>query len=156
MCSWRFILFSYQGGNMKRLYLYLVALVFSCFCGLSYAAGQLDPAGVWQTPRSVLRIHNANGVLSAEVLQIRKHTASSSPVCTKCSGSLKDKPIIGMTVMWGLKQKDADQWDGGKVVDPETGETYNASLKLSPDGKTISFYASKLVFGKMVTWKRIR
>ena len=78
MCSWHFILFSYQGANMKKIQLNLVALVLSFFVcsSFAYAAGQADPSGLWQTPRSVLRISNVNGVLSAQVVKIRKQTAS--------------------------------------------------------------------------------
>ena len=37
--------------------------------------------------------------------------------CKECKGDRKDKPIIGMTILWGLKQ-DGDEWNGGEILDP--------------------------------------
>jgi uncharacterized protein (DUF2147 family) len=57
--------------------------------------------------------------------------AKAAEVCDKCSDERKGQPIVGMTIMRGVKQ-DADDkglWDGGDILDPKNGKVYKVRLK---------------------------
>jgi hypothetical protein len=52
-----------------------------------------------------------------------------NPRCVRCDGDAKDRPLIGLTILWGL-QKSGDKWSGGKIRDPDNGKIYKCSIAL--------------------------
>jgi hypothetical protein len=73
------------------------------------------PSGTWKQvddathkPTSIIQITDDNGKLQAKVLQVMNRLPRTSPAtvskpkCTQCNGDLKNQPIIGMTIMWGV------------------------------------------------------
>lgn len=132
----------------------LITLLFSS-CVIN-ASEQNDPTGTWQTPRSILKIYNTNGELRANVVKILNNKLPSFPLCKNCPEKFQNKPIIGMTVIWGLKKQNNNNWGDGQALDPESGKIYNATLELSKDGKTINFHASKSFFGRTIEWRRLK
>jgi len=66
-----------------------------------------------------------------------------------------DKPIIGMTILWGLK-KDGDSWAGGEILDPHNGKTYRCKMTLSDDGKSLNvrgFIGISLIGRSQIWWR---
>ena len=55
-----------------------------------------------------------------------------NPKCTECTGSLKNKYVIGLQIVSSLKWN-GSVWAGGTIVDPENGEVYKAKMWLDPD-----------------------
>jgi len=72
-------------------------------------------------------------------------------VCGKCDGANKDKPVVGMNILWGLK-KDGDAWEGGKILDPKTGKVYSAKLKLAGDKLEVRGFLGMALLGRTQTW----
>jgi 3-hydroxyacyl-CoA dehydrogenase len=55
--------------------------------------------------------------------------ADPNALCTECKDELKDKPVVGMTLISGVKKAEGkDVWEGGKILDPENGKTYTVRL----------------------------
>ncbi len=76
--------------------------------------------------------------------------------CTKCSGVQKDKPVLGLMMMWGF-QKDGDSWTGGTILEPQTGSTYKCKLHFAaPDALEVRGYIGVPLLGRSQTWKRVR
>ena len=78
--------------------------------------------------------------------------------CTKCSGEFKNKRIIDLTMMWGLRYNAHNQkWEGGHILDPQGGGVYRLLGVLSPDNKqfTIRAYIGVSLLGRSQTWVRI-
>lgn len=42
---------------------------------------------------------------------------------------LRNRPLVGLRILWGL-QSEATQWASGRVYNPDTGQTFSASLRL--------------------------
>jgi uncharacterized protein (DUF2147 family) len=122
------------------------------------------PAGLWRTiddktgkERSVIRITQANGVYEGKVEQLLNRQPDDDPdnMCRKCEGARKDQPIIGMTILWGLK-KDGDQYSGGEILDPKNGKIYRAKMKLVDNGAKLEVrgFIGISLFGRSQTWVR--
>lgn len=100
------------------------------------------PTGRWKTiddetgnAKSIVEITQAaDGTLSGKVVEILQSDRGPNPTCDKCSGERKDKPITGMTILWGLKP-DGDAWSGGTILDPAKGKTYRSKAKLIDDNR---------------------
>ena len=102
----------------------------------AFAAAQ-SPVGRWKTiddetgrVKSIVEITQAaNGNLSGRVAQVLQSDRGPNPVCDKCSGSRRNQPITGMTILWDLKP-DGGEWSGGTILDPANGKTYRSKAKM--------------------------
>jgi uncharacterized protein (DUF2147 family) len=122
-----------------------------------------SPVGLWRTiddetgkTKSLVRITENNGELSGKVEKLfREPGEEQNPKCVKCDGVNKDQPIIGMTILSGLK-KDGDSYGGGQVIDPGKGKTYRAKITLTDSGKKLDMrgYIGTPLLGRTQTWVR--
>ncbi len=145
------------------------ALVVAALVGLPAAARAQavasSPAGWWKTidddtgkAKSVVYIVEKDGVLTGMVVSIIPDPGKTpDPVCDKCEGERKGKPIKGMTIMWGLR-KDGDEWSGGRVLDPENGKTYKCWVEVVDGGAHLKVrgYVGVSLFGRTQYWQRLR
>ncbi|KTF34822.1 DUF2147 domain-containing protein [Xanthomonas translucens] len=141
----------------------MLALPLSLAAFVAQAA-DTSPVGRWQTiddetgkPKSIVQIEQAgNGTLSGKVVEILQSNHGPNPLCDKCDGAQKGKPIKGMTILWGLKPDAAAVWSGGSVLDPAKGKTYKAKITLSDGGKKLQMrgYIGIEALGRTQTWIR--
>lgn len=139
------------------------ALIAAVLAAPAAWAQNNSPVGLWKTiddstgkPRSLVRITESNGVVSGKIEKlIREPSEDQNPVCDKCEGDLKGKPVLGMTILNGL-QKDGDSYSGGTVLDPHNGKTYKAKLTVKDEGKKLEMrgYIGAPLFGRTQTWIR--
>ncbi|MCC4594402.1 DUF2147 domain-containing protein [Xanthomonas campestris pv. phormiicola] len=141
----------------------LLALPLSVAAFVAQAA-DTSPVGRWQTiddetgkPKSIVQIEQAgNGTLSGKVVEILQSNHGPNPMCDKCDGAQKGKPIKGMTILWGLKPDGTAVWSGGSVLDPAKGKTYKAKITLTDGGKKLQMrgYIGIEALGRTQTWIR--
>ncbi|UKE49680.1 DUF2147 domain-containing protein [Xanthomonas translucens] len=141
----------------------MLALPLSLAAFVAQAA-DTSPVGRWQTiddetgkPKSIVQIEQTgNGTLSGKVVEILQSNHGPNPLCDKCDGAQKGKPIKGMTILWGLKPDGAAVWSGGSVLDPAKGKTYKAKITLSDGGKKLQMrgYIGIEALGRTQTWIR--
>ena len=122
-----------------------------------------SPVGLWKNiddvsgkPKALIRITEANGVLQGKIEQLfREPNEDPAPKCDKCAGARKDQPVLGMTILSGLK-KDGDEYSGGEILDPSDGEVYKSKLRLTDGGKKLSVrgYIGVPMLGRSQTWVR--
>jgi uncharacterized protein (DUF2147 family) len=124
-----------------------------------------SPVGVWKTiddqsgkPKSLIRITETDGELKGTIEKLfRAPEQDQNPKCHKCEGAFKDQPVIGMTILSGLK-KDGDgySYSGGKIVDPVSGKVYKSKIAVIEDGKKLNVrgYIGMPVLGRTQTWER--
>ena len=147
---------------MRSLHFVLAFTVSFLFAESSFAS-EASPVGSWATiddkdgkPRSVIEIVDVSGTLQAKVVKIFDRPGDNpGHLCRKCNGDLKDKPVIGMTIMTGLK-RDGDEWDGGTILDPDSGNVYSAKLHLDDGGRKLEVrgYLGISLLGRSQTWVR--
>jgi uncharacterized protein (DUF2147 family) len=78
-----------------------------------------------------------------------------NPICKNCPGDKHNQPLLGLVFIERMTQFGLD-YGGGKILDPETGNMYNAKMSLSPDGSrlTVRGYLGLSIFGRSQTWIR--
>ncbi len=146
---------------MRKTLLALLALPLMAVSAVAMA--QNTPVGSWTTiddatgkPKSVVEIYEArDGTLAGRVDQILQSDKGPNPICDKCTGANKDKPVKGMVILWGIKQK-GGTWEGGKILDPATGKVYSVKVTPSSDGKKLEVrgFMGFSMLGRTQSWVR--
>ncbi|QIT54016.1 DUF2147 domain-containing protein [Aquisalimonas sp. 2447] len=71
---------------------------------------------------------------------------------------LRDREIVGLEMVWGMEPDSGREgrWSGGRIYDPESGNTYRARMDLADDGETLDLrgYVGLPAFGRTSTWTR--
>ncbi|TXH65999.1 MAG: DUF2147 domain-containing protein [Lysobacteraceae bacterium] len=123
----------------------------------------LTPIGRWRSiddasgkPKAVIDIAaGANGALSATIVQILDTKDGPNPLCDRCQGARRGKPILGMTIAWGLKPQNG-VWSGGRILDPENGKEYSVKMTPIADGKKLEVrgFLGLSLLGRTQVWVR--
>ncbi|MGD0155012.1 MAG: DUF2147 domain-containing protein [Terracidiphilus sp.] len=120
-----------------------------------------SPVGRWKTVdhasgkvKSIVAIREQNGKLYGTIEKLFDPPVAH-PTCYLCSGAMKDRPLVGLQVLWGFGQ-DGSQWSGGQVLDPETGKIYRASLTVEDGGNKLRLrgYIGVPLLGRTEHWLR--
>ena len=126
-------------------------------------ASLASPVGRWETiddvtgkPKSIVAISEENGTLFGRIETIFNPPVPH-PTCYLCRGAMKDRPLIGLQILWGFHQN-GNQWSGGQVLDPETGRIYRATLAPEDGGKKLRLhgYFGISLFGRTQYWWRAK
>lgn len=146
---------------MKKLAWLTLAGLFTA--APAFAADALNGTQ-WRTiddatgkPRAIVEFkEQANGTLSATIKQLLDPTAAT--VCNKCSGNLKGKPIVGLTVVYNLKPNGQGKYEGGTILDPKSGSTYSLKGEIADGGNKLALrgYKGIAALGRNQTWQRVR
>jgi uncharacterized protein (DUF2147 family) len=142
-------------------------LLLGIGAGVARPAGAEEPTpvGRWTTiddktgkPSSVVSIREENGRLEGRVESVVVAPGEDpEPRCTKCDGALKGRPIVGMTILWGLT-RDGRRWSGGRILDPDEGSTYRCRVEVVEGGAKLEVrgYLGIALLGRTQTWIRAR
>ena len=78
-------------------------------------------------------------------------------MCDKCTDDRKDKPVLGMTILRGLKESEGDAavFEGGTIVDPNNGKVYRTRLKPVDGGKKLEMRGYIGPFYRTQVWLRV-
>ncbi len=118
--------------------------------------------GKWKTiddktgeAKSIVEVYENNGKVYGKIIEIFDVTKRNRK-CDKCEGTDKNKPVLGLVIIKGLT-KDDDEYNGGKILDPETGNIYKCILKLSGKDKLeVRGYMGFALIGRSQTWVRVK
>ncbi len=126
-----------------------------------------SPEGYWKTiddktneVKSIVKIwKHTDGTLKGRVEKIfPKPGKDPNPLCKKCKGDKKDKPVLGMEFMWGF-HGEGSTWHDGNILDPENGKTYHCQLSVTNGGQKLKVYGYvRVIFkiGRTQTWLRAK
>lgn len=68
---------------------------------------------------------------------------------------LRDRGILGISLLKGLEKTGDNEWDDGYIYNPEDGETYSSEMKLIDDN-TLAVKGCVLFFCKEQLWSRVQ
>jgi uncharacterized protein (DUF2147 family) len=141
----------------------LAAVITASTCMGAIAAEHPTPTGTWTTiddhthkPRSLVEISEHDGVISGRIVRLFQRPGEEpNPRCEDCKGERHDQPVLGMMILWNL-HRDGDDWDGGQILDPETGKTYRVTIRPTDDGKKLEVrgFIGISVLGRTQVWER--
>lgn len=143
-----------------------IALLFLLLAGavpLLSIADNASPVGLWRTiddstgkAKSLVRIVEVNGEFRGTIEKLlREPNEDQNPLCEKCTGDKKDKPVIGMTIITGMKA-DEKIFSGGTILDPNNGKTYKSKMWLEDQGKKLHVrgFIGMALLGRTQIWLR--
>ena len=119
-----------------------------------------SPVGTWRTfddgghETGAVAIISDHGVLTGRVVAIAD-PAKAQGLCQHCPGDRADRPVMGLEVIRDLRP-DGAAWDGGEILDPETGRLYRLKARLEEGGRKLVLrgYLGLSLFGRSQTWLR--
>lgn len=133
------------------------------FTSAAACAQNNSAVGLWKTiddetgkPKALVRVTEENGTLQGKIEKLfRGPNEEQNPVCTKCTDSRKNQPMIGMTIVSGLK-KNGDEYTGGEILDPAAGKVYKSKATLRDGGQKLEVrgYIGAPMFGRSQVWQR--
>lgn len=138
-----------------KLKIIIIFLLF--FCQMSFCQNIF---GKWKTiddetgtEKSIVEIFEKNGKVYGKIIEILE-SEHRHRKCEKCEGEDKNKPILGLIIIKGLKKSDAI-YEGGKITDPKNGSSYNCKISIEGKDKLIvRGYIGISLFGRSQTWIR--
>src|SRR5690606_10459781 len=141
---------------MKKILLTISLVAFTVM-----AAVAQDVTGKWKTiddetgeAKSIVEIYKQNEKVygkGIEILEPKKRNLT----CVNCTGSDKDKPIVGLVIIKGL-EKDGDEYNDGTITDPNNGKVYKCYIELDGANKlNVRGYIGFSLLGRTQTWERV-
>lgn len=142
--------------NIKTIFTTLCLML--CFAVVSIAQ---SPVGTWKTiddvtgeAKSYVEITERNGKFYGKVVKLLR--VAEDTVCDACSGDKKDKPLMGMEILWDLEPYKS-YWSYGQIVDPESGKVYKCSLYVEDeDTLRLRGYIGFSALGRNQNWYRVK
>ena len=140
---------------------HLCVVALACAGAASLTAAELSPEGLWKTtddrtgkPRGMVRIYRENGALYGRV-EATLDPAEARQVCDLCTDERRNKPVVGMIVMRGLR-KNGGEYNGGDILDPDTGSVYRCKFRIEDQGRKLIVrgFIGFSIFGRTQTWTR--
>lgn len=139
---------------MKKSLFAFFALTLST---LSFA--QIE--GKWKTiddetgkEKSVVEIFKkSDGKYYGKIVQLFSKPENNN--CVKCTDDRKNKPLIGLEVIRGLK-KSGDEFTGGTITDPKSGKTYKCTITKDGTKLNVRGYVGVSLLGRTQTWHQTK
>jgi uncharacterized protein (DUF2147 family) len=132
-------------------------------CG-GFLAGELmaaeSPIGRWNTideksgkVTSVVEVYDQGGKVFGKITGLTEPNDDKGKprICTKCPGSDKDKPVVGLVIVKNLRL-DGEHYKEGTIMDPEDGKVYKAEMWLEQGKLKVRGYLG--LFYRTQTWVR--
>ena len=140
----------------------LAAIIFAAIAAPAWA--QMSPVGLWRSvddktgeAKAEIRIAETSGVLNGRIEKSLKKDADPVAICIECKDDRKGKAIAGLEIIRGVKKADdREVWEGGKILDPENGKEYRASLTPIDGGKRLEVRGFLGPFWRTQTWQRVQ
>jgi uncharacterized protein (DUF2147 family) len=109
-----------------------------------------------QQPELVVRVWSLYDTLYAEITDVISGELINNPVCQNCRDSLKNAPLKGLKIVWGLTRGDKN-WTKGKMLDISDGKVYRCELQLNEKGELAVFSYVNRVFkvGRTYIWQSL-
>ncbi|RKG48695.1 DUF2147 domain-containing protein [Acinetobacter cumulans] len=142
----------------------LLAVSTLCFAGHSFAE---DISGIWQqiddksgAAKAIISIQqDDNNSYTGKIIKVTPRPGyTPQKTCNKCPAPYTNQPILGMEIIKGLKHiKGTNNYEKGRIIDPLSGNVYDAKVRLNSTGKRLTIRASigVSVLGRNQTWIRL-
>ena len=137
------------------------AIVLLCSFLLGEVMAAESPVGRWNTVdeksgkvTSVVEVYDQGGKIFGKITALTEPNDDKGKprICTKCPGSDKDKPVVGLVIIKNLRL-DGEQYKQGTIMDPEDGKVYKAEMWVEDGKLKVRGYLG--LFYRTQTWVRV-
>lgn len=119
---------------MKNFILILTSVLLTI---TSFAQSSI---GKWTTiddntgkKKSIVELYKEGDKLYGKITYLYpREGREPNPVCKQCTDDRKGQPLVGLQIIRGMKWN-GGEWEGGTILDPEKGKTYNAKIWVDRD-----------------------
>jgi uncharacterized protein (DUF2147 family) len=143
---------------MKKSAVFSLVVFFAIICNVQ----SQNVIGKWKTvddetgkPKSVVEIYEKSGKIYGKIIEIFE-ADKRNRVCEECTGEDRNKPILGMVIIKGLR-KEGSEYGSGQILDPKNGKLYKCTITLEGNDKLkLRGYIGVSLFGRTQYWSRIK
>lgn len=138
-----------------------IALLTALLAATSVDAQAPTPAGVWQdsSGRVQVEISPCGELLCGKIVWFRwPDNAQGLPLVDvkNKDPALRARPLLGLTILYGLHRAGENTWTDGKIYNPEDGVSYQAAMSIEDDGSLrVRAYQGLPFLGKTLIWTRM-
>ena len=137
---------------MKHLFLLIILILSITVNGQSIIGKWVTYDDETNEKKGVVEIYKMNNLYFAKI--VKNYSGEKDAICEACEGTKKNKLILGLVIIEDLK-KNGSIYEGGTILDPETGDTYSCSLELINANKLkVRGYLGFSIFGRTQYWRR--
>src|SRR5512143_1156326 len=145
-----------------RRVLLAIALAFPVIAGNARGpqSGESDAIlGEWLTAEGKARvqIYRCDTLYCGKIVWLKEPVKNGREVVDDKNPdpALQNKPVIGLVIVRGFTYDEDGEWTGGKVYDPETGDTYSGKMTLKdPHTLRLRGYVLIPLLGRTEVWTR--
>ena len=112
------------------------------------------PDGTWLfANRVAVDVFECSGLVCGRIVWLlRPRTPDGQPDVDRLNPdpTLRQRPLCGLTIIWGLQPDDAGHWSNGSLYDPQDGKTYDVTAeRTAPDRISARVYRGVPLFGRI-------
>lgn len=141
----------------------LILIIFVIFISNFTAAQSHNVFGRWRTiddetgkATSVIEIFEKHNRVYGRIIEL-VNSKAKNPKCEKCEGEDKNKSIIGLIVLKGLRKDKDGGYSGGKILDPKHGKVYKCNMSMETKDKLkIRGFIGINLLGRTQIWERVK
>jgi uncharacterized protein (DUF2147 family) len=139
----------------------VLLLCASRLAGAAVPEGSAE--GNWLTEKKsgiilIFRCPGASGQLCGKLVWFRIRPDDPNPQALDLRNpdpAQRNKPLCGLVFMYGFKPAEPGSWTDGTIYDPDSGNTYHATMKLRADGTLdLHGYIGISLLGRSEIWSR--
>lgn len=154
--------------NTMIIFFTICAICAMTTAAAAWGAGRDDIVGVWLTEDKDARIETyacgakyCGKIVWMDGPNYTAEDKEGTPGTPKLDihnpdPKLRGKTILGLQIISGFSYEGDNRWTGGRVYDPETGNSYHATLTLaSHDRLNLRGYILIPLLGRTSKWTRV-
>jgi uncharacterized protein (DUF2147 family) len=140
----------------RQVFLFILISLFSIIANA--AVNQSGINGTWETiddrtglKKALVVLKEKQGILEGRIKKVYWR-GQKQQRCVHCQGDLKNQPIEGMRILWGLQKASANHWTGGYILDPHNGRVYRVNIKKQGEKLFVRAYFGVSLIGRTQEW----
>ena len=139
--------------DQRRTQLFVCDLRDSAVVVYSRPASCEVPEGTWLLANRVaIQVFDCSGLLCGKIIWLaRSRTPAGRPDVDHLNTDpkLRQRPLCGLTILWGPRPNGPGHWSNGWLYDPHDGHTYNVTAGVSsPNRISARVYRGVPFFGR--------
>jgi uncharacterized protein (DUF2147 family) len=116
------------------------------------------PIGIWNVEQGTVRVADCgNGTLCATLASAKQpndpQTGKPKTDIHNPDPGKRNRPLVGLQIFSGMQQQGPNKWGGGRLYNPEDGNSYDANIILE-SANVLTVSGCVMFICKSRTWRR--